>query len=431
MSPRIVASLTGAVFVTAVLLYASLALPVVLLVVVWLIAGTLSIPAAPPAGPALREKFFATVAVVAGAGGAISTFFDDRSTLAELWIAFLLVVPAVMAAGRLLKGGKYRAGWVSWLFYAAAIAVLIWSLQFELWISFLFIPVVLFIGSLGNLVKQIAARNRSVADSDRAVSIERELAAGQPTERFFLFLRPFYVTGKIAVPNPKKGSQVLLPSFYVEDVVDWETLFAEQVERFGRFVALGRPAEAVGAARIATSEREWREKFVRLAAFADAIFIIPSNRSGTSFEIQWLRERGLLRKCAFVWPANFASVAAQHGDAMTDHNPGGALYTLGPGGAVDLMIAPLPVDARRHLFMALTRVLTLIRTDGLRDFERTLQQVRSEVDALPPFVLTVDDVVPEPEPEPAIELTDLVCVECGRVLTDGFVCRLCERRHAR
>ena len=372
-------------------------------------------------------------------------FRDADSTQLEMLSAGVLLIAGTIGAARLLKSGKYRSGLSSWLFYAGAIGLLIYSTTIHLILALLMIPLILFVGSLGNLAHGIAARKTMEVDSDRAASIERELAAGRRTERFFLFLRPFYVTGKLGVANPRKSSLVLSPAYYAPDVVDWETLFAEQVERFGRFVALGRPEEAVGAGRISTSEREWREKFIRLATLADAIFVIPSNRAGTRFEIDWLRDRGWLNKCVFVWPGAFDSVAAQYGENGAEilrgvgaarlaeaGAAGGAMYTLDGDERVDLLIAPLPIAQPQRMFSALSKVLSVVRTDGLSYFERSLALCQSFIDALPPPAEQVDEVEPEEEQEePAVELTGLACDACGRILDDGFVCATCEGEAAR
>jgi hypothetical protein len=61
------------------------------------------------------------------------------------------------------------------------------------------------------------------------------------------------------------------------------------------FVALGRSGEMdEGAARVTTSEDDWRDTVQLLARQATFVAMVPLSRPGTMWELQWLAEQDLL-----------------------------------------------------------------------------------------------------------------------------------------
>jgi hypothetical protein len=92
-------------------------------------------------------------------------------------------------------------------------------------------------------------------------------------------------------------------SYYNQsETTDLETMLERAVHQSGILVALGQPGEMIGAGRVAVAEEEWKDRFAALARYAACIFVIPSHRTGTAWEIQWLHQNDLLAKCVFVMP---------------------------------------------------------------------------------------------------------------------------------
>ncbi len=404
--------------------------------------ATFIIRGATSAGPGGRELAFAAIAFVAGAAVFGLTKFDETATRLGTAAALVVCAAGLWSALRFMgRSGKYRAGCLPRLSYVAAIGILIASTKLSLIEGFLFIPVVLFVGAVGNLLASSAAKQTMKVESEAAQLLDRQLAAGRPTDPFFVFLRPFYITGKIKLPNPRKSSFVLLPGYYVPNSVDWESEFAQEVERFGRYVALGSPREAVGAARITTPDREWRQTFVRLATFADAIFVIPSLRPGSQFELGWLRQSGLLSKCVFLWPSGFGAIAEKHGDtweaiarslgvldADASRVGGGALATFHADGTIDRFTMSLPVGSGRKLRALLEHLIPGVRTHPMNEFEATFRRCQTalnEAEPEPEPIIQADEEMEEEEP--LVELTALTCAACGKPLPDTFICASCDQ----
>jgi hypothetical protein len=121
--------------------------------------------------------------------------------------------------------------------------------------------------------------------------------------RYYLYLRPFFLTNRMNVLNPQHGDWPMQVSYFGETkATDIETLLERAVHKSGVLVALGQPGEMIGAGRVLVAEEEWKEQFEVLARNAEGIFVIPSHRTGTAWEIGWLHENHLLGKCIFVMP---------------------------------------------------------------------------------------------------------------------------------
>jgi hypothetical protein len=134
------------------------------------------------------------------------------------------------------------------------------------------------IGFLGRTMHSTNTEQAMAAVSYEALALKQQLASGHGVQPFFLYLRSFS-SDTASVENPAHTSMIMLPGYHKPGVVAWETLFAKAVERYGRLISLGRLTESATADRIVTSDREWRNDFVLLATFADAIFIQPSARA--------------------------------------------------------------------------------------------------------------------------------------------------------
>lgn len=144
----------------------------------------------------------------------------------------------------------------------------------------------------------------------RAAGILAAARSGGDGLRYSLWLRPFLSTGRI---------RIIAKSRYVklkhEDESkggyhiyfgDFETVLAEAVEPIAPLVALGDDGEQVGAGRVKVGETEWQDTFVLLASRAHSIFLMPSLRPGTQWELNYtLNTPEVLRKCVFVLPPDY------------------------------------------------------------------------------------------------------------------------------
>ncbi len=141
------------------------------------------------------------------------------------------------------------------------------------------------------------------ARRDRRAAMVLASVRHQITTDFSLYLRGFETTGRM--PHEASG-QMLSPGFDPRDpsdaVMDMETGLAEAVEKNFPLVALGRPGEHVGAGRALSTEEGWKADIAALGKKAAVIFMIPSARPGSLWELDWVREAGYLRKLIFVAP---------------------------------------------------------------------------------------------------------------------------------
>lgn len=142
-----------------------------------------------------------------------------------------------------------------------------------------------------------ANRQQGVRDTDAASLLERIGRGDVP--RYSLYLRTFAVTGKLQ--TGRRAYETVSPH-YVGPDLDFETLLGETVESDAPLVALGRPGEHVGAGRIVTDDATWKADILRLAEQAVTIFVIPSGRPGTAWEIDTIVRNGLWEKAVFLMP---------------------------------------------------------------------------------------------------------------------------------
>jgi hypothetical protein len=125
----------------------------------------------------------------------------------------------------------------------------------------------------------------------------------QNAPRYFLYLRPFFLTRRMDLANPKRGSSPMLVSYHREtETTDLETMLERAVRKSGPLIALGQPGEIIGAGRLSVPDEDWKLPFEALARAAVCIFVIPSQRTGTAWEIKWLRDNTYLAKCVFIMP---------------------------------------------------------------------------------------------------------------------------------
>jgi hypothetical protein len=159
---------------------------------------------------------------------------------------------------------------------------------------------------------------------------ERTLAAiknGAPAPygAYSIWLRPFTSTGRCWViarsgKAGKRTDSVRLTGYRIV-VTDLETLLATVMEPIAPVIALGKSGEQVGAGRVAVPDDRWQEAFALLARSAHAIFLLPSTRDGTHWELDFLlREPTLLDRTVFLVPPEFFGTVG--GIAGVERDPG-------------------------------------------------------------------------------------------------------------
>jgi hypothetical protein len=129
-------------------------------------------------------------------------------------------------------------------------------------------------------------QDRLAADFSRILQADEFQGKALP-QHFCLYLRPFITTNKITIGE-----------------MDLETILAYCLSRISPMIALGHPGEHIGAGRIKTTDEHWQEEITRLIDKANLIFIVPSHREGTLWEIKNLAQEKYLSKTIFIMPPN-------------------------------------------------------------------------------------------------------------------------------
>jgi hypothetical protein len=129
--------------------------------------------------------------------------------------------------------------------------------------------------------------------------------------KYAVFLRPFYLTGRIEVEE----------SSAIDESQKWtyefESTIAEGLAQLMPIVALGRPGEAIGAGRILADESTWRTAAAKLMLRASLIICIPSAHPGTAWELEQIVQSGYLAKTVFFMPLvvkSFSALQEQRND---------------------------------------------------------------------------------------------------------------------
>jgi signal peptidase I len=126
---------------------------------------------------------------------------------------------------------------------------------------------------------------------------EEVVAQGRP---YMLYLRPFVTSGRIKAPNdwPHFGQRVLLG-----DPWELELALATVIGTDTPLVAIGDTRGGFGAAKLKTTDEEWRKHMQRLAHGARLVIAVPLDRPSTLWEMEEVRrDTGLLKKAVFVMP---------------------------------------------------------------------------------------------------------------------------------
>ena len=151
-------------------------------------------------------------------------------------------------------------------------------------------------------IAQIVFRQR--ARDAFAASVFGQLQSGRKPPAFSLYLRPFNFTGQAATADLLAGALQQgagTASRYLSKIAfDLEAPLMRATAGVAPLVCLGQPLDHIGAGRILVPDEGWKEAIHLLMAQADCIFIIPSTRPGTLWEIDSMVETGTIKKCVFI-----------------------------------------------------------------------------------------------------------------------------------
>ena len=190
---------------------------------------------------------------------------------------------------------------------------------------------------------------------------------------YFLYLRPFESTNAYGLSD----AHLNLFSWQLwerDGFDDIERLVARALRPTANVVALGRPGEHRGAARILTTDAEWKSEVALLAKSAKLIVVIPANKPGTLWEIAHIKDQGFIQKTIFLMPPSQSAfyvsaqvdipdkwksartVCAEIGVWLPEHVPSGSLFILDEGQKLKSLL-PLPAPDPIQWMKALQKLI--------------------------------------------------------------------------
>ena len=93
-----------------------------------------------------------------------------------------------------------------------------------------------------------------------------------------------------------------------------DSLLAQIASKAGRCVSVGDPSENLphaGLGRVYYTDEEWKDHVKTLVGKVGRILIVPSDSDGLNWELEYIRESGLLGKVVLVFPPEAASAKQQ------------------------------------------------------------------------------------------------------------------------
>jgi len=118
---------------------------------------------------------------------------------------------------------------------------------------------------------------------------------------FFLYLRPFDTTNRFQLTDAYTNL-FSWETWERDGFDDIERVVSRTLEATHPLIALGRPGEHRGAARLPTSDLEWKVAVLDLIDRAKLIIIVPGPNPGTVWELEQLTRGNHLPKCLFIMP---------------------------------------------------------------------------------------------------------------------------------
>jgi hypothetical protein len=206
-------------------------------------------------------------------------------------------------------------------------------------------------GALSGWFNSMGSRVAQRPVDTMAQDILREVRQGK-RPRFHLYLRPFNITNRARVTNSKRSPDLFDLTHYEQTgSTDFESILEDASSL--PLIALGRPGEALGAGRISTTDESWWEIFLLLAEAAEKLFVVPSDKSGTMREIEWIKANGNLKKSIFVCPpsggriqSDWDRAASQLGIQLAVYSSGGKLFMVDDSGQ---LIREVSIDANTRI----------------------------------------------------------------------------------
>jgi hypothetical protein len=236
------------------------------------------------------------------------------------------------------------------LAYLLAVPIGLWSAaQLDAWwhyllvfLGFILLPPAVGFG-LAEKYKRVHQRKRD----DRAAAILDQAYRGE-TGPYCLYLRSFKTTGKMGVESLDARFGVGGSDQELDKIVDFEGLLAEAMEPIAPLVALGLPGEQFGVGRVQSSDDRWKQDITTLAEHAMLLIVLPSERPGTQWEIEWVQKNRYLHKSIFIMPPESFSVwtswqqiwdsmclqVREKGISLPMYDKGGLLFTIGGNGEI-------------------------------------------------------------------------------------------------
>ena len=255
---------------------------------------------------------------------------------------------------------SYETNPISWCFYIAAAIVVYCGWQemretpgFDWDIALRTAFMSTFLSAIGAgitwLDKRLIQRRRD-KKAAKILKMLRKNPGQAPRARYLVYLRPFFTTGHLGIKNKRKFSSIpILPMYHAKnaesELEDIEAILVRAFEPLGLLVAIGKPGEQFGSGRIPSDDHTWKVDVERLVRHAQMVIVIPSERPGTAWEINFLRNKGYLYKCVFMMPPETylktinIEAAWKRADAhlknqrfkLPDYEPTGLLFCMKPG----------------------------------------------------------------------------------------------------
>ena len=243
----------------------------------------------------------ALMIVLTLAGWLVERAVGQATFTRALWVISVASPVAALFAVERRRGA--RPGALSILMTLVAAAVFGWiflGLDARWWVKGLLLMVLASpVMSLANASFRADVLRAQQRRDAQATRLAQAVRAGEPVERFALYLRPFVSTGRLmaqALPSEIDVSEVPVH-------LDVETLLARCFRATVPVIALGTSGDTVeGAARVTVSDDDWRETVEALARRAEFIAMVPLSRPGTMWELEWLKQSDLLDKVLFIMP---------------------------------------------------------------------------------------------------------------------------------
>jgi hypothetical protein len=270
----------------------------------------------------------------------------------------------------------YRVGIAVSICLIGLILICVVSLLSEggLWLLLLLVPSIVAPIVFYSRVQKLVQKRRD----DFALTVFDEARAGN-VGKFALFLRPFYVTGKlhlqVMVPTTVNPANYSTQTYTVLDYKLEETIISG-FKKLMPIVALGKPGEVQGVGRILMSENTWKDAASELLRHSSLILCIPSSHPGTVWELDEIIRNGYLSKAVFLMPSDpsdpskkffskkwktmiddwnlAAAHMRSHGLVIPEYREDGLLFAV--KSPVGCFIEKLDLSSPRHLRKAILRL---------------------------------------------------------------------------